>query len=483
MIKRTVLFIAAIVILFLLLHPFYSFAETSPSAIVNEIDNALDKAYKNYSKGNKLKAKAQVSEVYFDIFEGKGLEGAIGARLPSEKTRIESLFGQIIGLIDSSDDPIQVKTVIDELMGQLAIISEALSKNESSSNGLSLFINSLIIIVREGFEAILIISALVVYLVKIGQATKVWIIYAGGGVALLASLLVAIIFHFFFSTAGASKEAVEGITMLVATGVLFYVSYWLISKVRVARWQKYIKSKVEGSLSKGSVYTLGFAAFLAVFREGAETVLFYQALYSSANGNTNYLFIGLGAGIVILICIFLIFRYGTVKIPLGAFFAVTSTLLYYLAFTFAGKGIIELQGASLISTTPIKWFSAIDFLGIYPTWEGISIQLLLLIALLVAIVYSFLIKPYKEREESLKEVSHIAFDISNLHDILRHIRAHARKCQELSPKTGSGEEVQEMRGHLNEIDTKVHEVLDHLHQLEEALTDIFNDLEQTVKKP
>ncbi len=453
---------------------------SSYTKVVEDIGITLNRAVETYKKGDSKKAKGLISEAYFDYFEEGGLEGAIGARSPSKKASLESYFAKLIGLIGSHRDVSEVKAVVDRLMSELSDV--ALSLEEDRGTDLfSLFVNSLIIILREGFEAILIISALASYLIKIGKDTLVKTVYKGAFFAILASILVAVIFQFFFSAAGSSREAIEGITLMIATGVLFYVSYWLISKTQVARWQTYIKSKVEGSLSKGNIFALGFAAFLAVFREGAETVLFYQALYSSANGGLQYLLAGLMTGAVILVGIFFLFRYGSVRIPLGPFFAVTSSLLYYLAFTFAGKGILELQGAGLVSTTPLRGFPTIPLLGVYPSLEGIVIQLILILALLVAVVYGLVLKPYWESERRLKEVSHISFDISQLHESLDHIRQHARLCQELSPN-GSNKEVREMRSHLKEIDIKVHEVMEHMHRLEGELSDIFRNLENTVKR-
>ncbi|HBG46545.1 MAG TPA: iron permease [Deltaproteobacteria bacterium] len=447
---------------------------------LTEIETNLDKALESHKAGETSKAKAYVTSAYFDSFEGSGLENALGAVSPSDKTEIEAIFGRITGQIRSGEAPEKVDASIDELMERVRAGAASLEKG-SRSGHLSLFFNSMLIIVREGFEAILIISALAAYLVKTGKAEKVRVVYSGGVLAIVASLLFAAVFQLFFSAAGAGREALEGITMLLATAVLFYVSYWLISKARAARWQRYIKSSVEGALSRGNIYTLWFAAFIAVFREGAETVLFYQALYSSASGGLGYLLGGVGVGTVILAVIFLLFRYGTVKIPLGQFFTVTSALLYYLAFSFSGKGVLELQGAGWLSTTPVAGMPSVGFLGIYPSWEGLSIQIFLVLAMLAALAYSLLLRPYMERGRMLGEVAHIASDISGLHGTLDHIRQHALLCQELSVKK-DGSEVVEIKGHLKDIDSKVHEVMDHLEKLEEAFSDVFKDIERTIKK-
>lgn len=468
--------------LILCFFPFVSSARAGedPSGIEKEIHSNLENSYRSYAAGDKDSALTSAQQAYNINFEGEGLESAIAARSPAKMAEIENLFVKITEEIGSGSPPQAVRADIDELYGKLNLQVLTLGQEEGQG-GIALLINALIVILREGFEAILIISALSAYLVKIGRKEQVRTIYAGSGIALAASLVVAVLFHLFFSASGVSKSTLEGVTLMTATVVLFYVSYWLIGKVHVVKWQKYIKSKVDGALDAGNVYTLGFAAFLAVFREGAETVLFYQALYSSAGGGASYILGGFSIGVVILTGIFLAFRYGAVKIPLAPFFAVTSTLLYYLAFTFAGKGVLELQEAGLVSTTPVKIIPAVSFIGLYPSLEGISVQLLMVLAMLVAVVWSFLLKPYLEREKRLREIVHIASDITGLHDTLQHITQHAMLCHELSSER-EGAEVEEIRGHLKEIDSKAHEVMDHLNKLETALSDVFEDMELSLKK-
>ncbi len=294
---------------------------------------------------------------------------------------------------------------------------QAVAANESEVGGsYGIFFNSFFIILREGFEAILIISALTAYLTRSGNADKVKTVYKGALWALLASIITAVLLQRVFPVGETGKEAVEGLTMLLATAVLFYVSYWLITKSEVTRWQGYIKSKVEMSIGKGSVLALGFASFIAVYREGAETALFYLAIYSTSSGNMGPIVAGMLTGSFLLAIIFFLFRYGSVKIPIGPFFAVTSTLLYYLAFVFAGKGIHELQEAGWISETSLDVVPRVEFLGLYPTLEGLTLQALLIGAMMVAVIYGMLIKPYKEKVTIEKDISNIGIDIDNLHE-------------------------------------------------------------------
>ena len=187
-------------------------------------------------------------------------------------------------------------------------------------------------------------------------------------------------------------------TMLVAVVVLFWVSYWLISKTEAKRWQEFVQEKVESALSTGKYVALGSLAFLVVFREGFETVLFYQALVmGAAREAVGYapVVTGFAAGCILLAALFYaLFTYG-IKIPIRRFFAVTGVLLYLLAFKFAGNGVRELQEAGLVSITPISFVPESPFFqnwfGVYPVWETCFLQSFLLLAAVGGLFYTFVI--------------------------------------------------------------------------------------------
>ena len=452
--------------------------------VVNEIEGTLNKAGDAYAEGRTDDAKASVSEAYFNGFEGSGMETAVDVYISADRrTEMESMFSDIRNAVTAHAS-------VDDVKKKISLLAQALEndarklpeKREGSKESpYTVFFNSFIIILREGFEAILVISAISAYLAKTGQKGKVKTVYKGAALALIASIFTAILLQTVIRISGAGKEALEGITMLIATAVLFYVSYWLITKIEVARWQHYIKSKVESSLTKGNILALGFAAFIAVYREGAETILFYQALYSGADAHGSAVIAGFAVGSLLLIGLFILIKYGSVMIPIGPFFAITSTLLYYLAFTFAGKGVRELQEVTWISSTPVEWLPTISFLGIYPTWEGMLLQAILILALLVAIVYSFVLRPYKEMITVTKDISHIEYDIKNLHDILDDVSQHAMTAHGLASGV-AGQETEEIRQHLIDIDKKVHEVAEHLDKLSKGLEDIFAEIEKDIKR-
>lgn len=265
---------------------------------------------------------------------------------------------------------------------------------------LNLFAQSFVLLLREGLEAILVVGALMAFLVKTGAERRRRDIHVGVVAAIGASLVTAALLETIVEVSRSSQEALEGGIMLVATGMLFYVSYWLLSKMEVAKWNRFVKGKVQDAVSSGSALALASVAFLAVYREGFETVLFYKALFLAGSGSVLPVFAGMVAGgLSLAIVYFAINRWG-VRIPLKPFFGFTSAFLYYMAFVFAGKGIAELQEGGLIGTSVVSWAPRIPALGIYPTLESLALQAVLLALLLVGVLWTFGIEPRRLRVTS-----------------------------------------------------------------------------------
>jgi len=244
-------------------------------------------------------------------------------------------------------------------------------------------------------EAILIVGALMTFLVKMGAERRKRDINIGVGAALGASLLTAFALETVFHLTPAKREALEGITMVAATVVLFYVSYWLLSKMEVVKWNHFVKSKVQEALTSGSGLALASAAFLAVYREGFETVLFYKALFLTGgpSGGAMPIVAGILVGSVVMVAAYLAINRFGLRLPLKPFFGLTSAFLYYMAFVFAGKGVAELQEGGLIPTTIVLGAPRAPGLGIYPTVESLLAQGLLLVLLIAALVWTFVVAP------------------------------------------------------------------------------------------
>ena len=350
-----------------------------------ELFAEVEKAIALYGKGEAQDAVELVQDTYFDVFEASGMEGKIGARDAKFKAQLEGHFNKIISQMKGGAPAEQIQATFTALKGDFGKGAEMLGKGGDSPA--AMFIYSLLIILREGIEAILIITAIIAYLVKTGQTDKVKVIYNGCISALVLSVITALLVKWVFNVSAASQELMEGGTMLLASVVLFSVSYWLISKAEAQKWTSYIKDKVGDSLSSNSLKTLWFAAFLAVYREGAETVLFYQALASgaSASGLTAVAG-GFVAGSVALVAIYLCMRYGAVRLPLRPFFLCTGALLYFMAFVFAGNGMMELIEGKLLQSSLISWMPTVQFMGVHPYLQTLVPQLLIVLAAVVGLV-------------------------------------------------------------------------------------------------
>jgi len=321
------------------------------------------------------------ADVAFDAYMTfEGVEGAVRARQPALATRLEDEFRELRERAGSGD----VAALHRQLLGDLENAERAVTDKSSTAN---LFVQSFLLLVREGFEAILIIAALMTFLSKAGAAERRGEVAWGAWAGVAASVVTAILFELLIQTTPGQRDALEGVTMLVAVAVLFFVSYWLLSKVEADKWTAFLKQRVHAALSSGSALALASVAFLAVYREGVETILFYKALLvSGGSGDAGPVVLGVVLGAAALVVLYVVIMRLGMRIPMKLFFAVTGVLLYYMAFVFAGKGIAELQEGRVIGTTVIpalEWLR-VPFLGIYPTLQSLALQGLLVVLAIVA---------------------------------------------------------------------------------------------------
>lgn len=242
------------------------------------------------------------------------------------------------------------------------------------------------ILLREGLEALLVLVALLAFLRRSGHSDKRGWIWAGGAAGVFASMLAGFALQAVFSaaSAGHNREIIEGATGILAAAMLFYVAYWLHSKARLGAWQAFIDERTGQALAGGSLLGLATLAFLAVFREGAETVVFYLGMAASIS--LSELLAGLALGSVALVVIAVLMLVFSVRLPLQLFFRVAGLLVYYLGFKFVGTGLHALQVAQVLPSTPAP-VPDVLFLGLYPTWETLLPQVGLLLATVGGLLY------------------------------------------------------------------------------------------------
>lgn len=369
-------------------------AGTNPDSTLRRVMGHLNSALNSARGGRQAEAEEHAFDAYI-AFEP--LETTARARSPGTVAAIERHFADFRGAL-SARDLRNAERSMNAIEAGLPGIRELAGPPAS---GWGAFLQSLLIILREGLEAILVIGAVVTFLIKTGHRERLRSIWVGVGLALGASAVTAVVLATVLRTLPATREVIEGATMLVAVAVLFSVSYWLISKVEAAKWQRFIREKVDTALQRGGGTALALVAFLAVYREGAETALFYQALLQEGDDVIMPLLAGLVAGGVVLAIIFTLFyRYG-VRIPLRPFFAVTSVLLYYMAFVFMGKGVRELQEGGVIGITVLPGWPHVDAMGIFPSVETLLAQGILLLLFAFALLKTF----WPSRSVSLPTVS------------------------------------------------------------------------------
>jgi high-affinity iron transporter len=355
-----------------------SSAAAAAAASMTLLDQSLTAA----RNGRSSEAADRAFDAYL-AFEP--IETPARARNPGVVATMEKHFADFKGAIRGNDlaSADRARDAIEANMPRVVELTRP------PGSGSEAFLQSFLIILREGFEAILVIGAVVAFLLKTGHRERLRSIWLGIALALACSALTAIVLRTVLKALPATQEIIEGGTLLVAVAVLFSVSYWLISRVEAAKWQAFIREKVNVALEHGGGRALAFVAFLAVYREGAETALFYQALFNEGANVALPITLGILLGFIALGIIFTLFYRFGVRIPLRPFFSVTSVLLYYMAFVFMGKGIRELQEGNVVPISVIRGLPTIEALGFYPTWQTVLAQLLLLSLFVFAVAKTF----------------------------------------------------------------------------------------------
>ncbi|MGQ9444540.1 FTR1 family iron permease [[Pasteurella] aerogenes] len=356
--------------------------------VTTEINQRIQQAIQFAAQGKNQKAMLAVQDTYFDVFESSGMENKVGSRNSDLKLELEGYFTRLVSLMKANENSEKLQQQASALANKLSQTVEML-QGSGQQNDWSMFLYSLLIITREGLEALLIVAAIVAYLVKNHHQDKLPVIRQSVYVALVASVITAGLFQLLFANSGASRELLEGFTMILAVIMLFMMSYWLLSKVEAQNWKRYLEGKLSLALTTGSLIGLWLTSFLAVYREGAETVLFYYALVGDATSAVSYLYLlaGLAVGVILLTICYFIMRYSIVKLPLKPFFMFTGSFMYLMAFVFAGKSVLELIEGKLFQPTLLANIPEISWLGIYPYLETLVPQVILVVAAIFALIY------------------------------------------------------------------------------------------------
>ena len=330
-----------------------------------------------YRAGDRGRAKSLALSAYLDGFEP--VEGILSARNPTLLGRVETGMGALRSAIADGEPADQVATRVADLNAELDQVDLLLAPQEDVT--VSTFVGAMTILLREGLEALLIVVGMLAFLRKGERPDMIRPVHYGWITALVAGVATWWAATSLITISGATRELTEGFGSILAALVLLFVGVWMHGKGQADEWQRYIRQKMGHALSKGSAWFLFSLAFVAVYREIFETILFYAAL--SAEGGAGAVVAGAAAGAALLALIaVLMLRYSR-RLPIGKFFTYSSILIAVLAVVLAGKGIAALQEAGLIGIEPLTYVPRITLLGVFPSVETIAAQIVILAALLV----------------------------------------------------------------------------------------------------
>lgn len=355
----------------------FSYLRSNPAALASIKQEPLEfatamlaESLDAYRAGKRAEATQLAIQSYLEGFEL--IESSLHSADADLMTRTERAMMDYRGLLQGGAE-------IPVVERQATQVQELLTAARGKLHGVQLspttaFVSALVILLREGSEAILVIAAILAFLGRSGRAEARRWVHIGWIAALGLGGITWIVSNYLVEISGASREITEGVTALVAAGMLLYVGYWLHSKSNSATWQKFISTQVSGALSSGTMWTLALISFLAVYREAFETVLFYQALAAQAGPESHSALLGgVLLALLLLVAVAWMILRAAVKLPLGLFFSVSGIVLLILAVVFAGQGIAALQEAGKIGVDRVG-FITVPMLGIYPTVQTLSAQ-------------------------------------------------------------------------------------------------------------
>lgn len=344
-----------------------AFAEAPLGLGIDQTRSMVRQAASLGAAGRVAEADRVVLDAYLQGFEP--LEAQISARDPNRTRSVEIAFRDFRAAL-SSGNPALVRK-------QALVLDELIARSPSRGGATLPFVAAFIIYFREGIEAALLVGALLGGVKKLGRTDAQRAIHLGWTLALVAGALSWLLFSRLVAIAPSQRELVEAVIGLLAALVLFSVSFWMISKAESRKWTAFLKDQMNLGLNSGRVWSLAGVAFLAVYRECAETILFTEALLIEAVGQTGWVFagavIGLGCVVLIALAVGNAFR----RLPMPVFFGVSGVLLSLLAVAFAGSSVSAFVAAGYLKPHPIP-FPSLPFLGVHPDLSSLLVQAVLI---------------------------------------------------------------------------------------------------------
>jgi high-affinity iron transporter len=389
--------------------------DSEKTGVRTDIDNIRIKLVdllQQYKDGKYDMAFATSRSAYLDSYEG--IEIPLRPINPDFTLDMEIKFAELRNMIQQHQQYAKIEAKVVEIRSGLDE-SERLVTGTGVIAPTLAFSTSFSIIFREGLESALIIGAILTYLEASRNGHYKKHVYIGILISIIASIITWFIAQFIIDITGASKELIEAIAGISAVIVLFWVSFWILNKVETKKWIEFVKAKVWQATTTGSVMVFTMLSFFTVYREGFETVLFYQAMFSFAENMEIFVLLGLVLGLAVIISIVFVIRKLGKKLPLRVLFGLTMGIGAYMSIAFIGNAVREFQEIGYISTThlfgiiPRLEINLATMTGIHPTLETTVAQIILLTIYSVGALYILIIQPRRKKlvESSRKSMAHL----------------------------------------------------------------------------
>ena len=382
------------------------FGESSDSektGVRLDIDNIrikLVELLQKYKEGKTDEAFVSARSAYLDSYEA--IETPLRPINPDFTLDMEIKFAELRNLIQQHQPYPKIEAKVVEIRAGLDESERLVTGTGTLAPSLA-FSTSFSIIFREGLESALIIGAILTYLEASRNLHYKKHVYLGIVISVIATVITWFIAQFVIDITGARKELIEAIAGISAVAVLFWVSFWILNKVETKKWIEFVKAKVWQATTTGSVMVFSMLSFFTVYREGFETVLFYQAMLSFAKNMETFVFLGLALGLVVILSVVFIIRKLGKKLPLRVLFGLTMGIGAYMSIAFIGNAVREFQEIGYISTThlfgiiPRLEINLATMTGIHPTLETTIAQIILLSVYVIGSLYILIMQPRRKK--------------------------------------------------------------------------------------
>ena len=352
-------------------------ASATGSGSLDFVRDTLRRSLAAYEGGDRDAANELALSAYLDGFEP--VEAVLSTRDGDLMVQVERALSEFRASIVSGTSPEALREQLSRIDPLLTEAEEALAPEAATD--LSTFLGSFLILLREGVEALLVVIAMIAFVRKAERTEVMPYVHGGWIAALLAGVVTWVVATYFVTISGADRELTEGIGAWLAALVLVSVGIWMHGKSQAGEWRRYIQEKMGKALSRKSAWFLFGLAFVVVYREVFETILFYAALWNPASSGT--IFSGALAALAVLAVIaWLMLRFSR-KLPITQFFAFSAVLIAILAVVLAGKGVGALQEAGLVPLTLLDGVPRVAELGLFPTVQSVAAQAVTLACLLL----------------------------------------------------------------------------------------------------